>query len=95
VIAAEPEDMELPDGMDMPVLRLKLSPEEYRPDSIACFASGQGRIKARWTDRKNLEMEVVADKPLPQGRSRYNCTALHKSENRYYWYSHPWIRRSD
>jgi len=94
VIAADPEDMELPDGVDMPVLVLSLMPGEYHPDSVACYASGQGRIMSRWTDREKLMLEVAAEKPIPAGRSRYNCTAVHKSEDRFYWYSHPWVRRS-
>ncbi len=92
VISADPKDMALPEAVDKPVLNMKLAPGEYRPDSIACFASGQGRIKALWTDRAKLALEVTAKQPLPPGRSRYNCTAAHKSDNRYYWYSHPWIR---
>lgn len=92
VIAAAPDDTELSEGMDIPVLRLTLKPNEYRPDSIACFSSGQGRITTSWIDREKLILEVTAKEPLPQGRSRYNCTAAHTSGDRFYWYSHPWIR---
>jgi peptidoglycan/xylan/chitin deacetylase (PgdA/CDA1 family) len=94
VISVDPADMALPEGVDKPVLSMQLAPGEYRPDSIACYASGQGRIKVLLRDREQLTLEVTAEQPLPPGRSRYNCTAAHKSENRFYWYSHPWIRMS-
>ncbi len=93
VIAAEPEDPVLPAGQERPVLRLSLATGEYRPETLACYAGGQGRIEVRRVDREALVFEVRASRPLPAGRSRYNCTARHRSENRYFWYSHPWIRR--
>ncbi len=92
VVSANPNGMVLPEGVDIPVLKMMLAPGEYLPDSVACFASGQGSIKVRWTDRKKLTLEVTAEQPLPKGRSRYNCTAAHKRGSRFFWYSHPWIR---
>ncbi|MCP4749797.1 MAG: polysaccharide deacetylase family protein [Proteobacteria bacterium] len=92
VISARPEDPILSEGAYTPTLRLKLAPAEYNVHSLACFASGQGRIKVKWIDRQNPEFEVVPKRPLPVGRNRYNCTASHNKQNRYYWYSHQWIR---
>jgi peptidoglycan/xylan/chitin deacetylase (PgdA/CDA1 family) len=95
VVEAEPEDPVLADGMMKPVLKLKLAPADYRMDSISCYASEQGKIQYRWLDRKARIMEVIANDPLPAGRSRYNCTAMHVDGNRYFWYSHLWIRNTN
>ncbi|MBL4585021.1 MAG: polysaccharide deacetylase family protein [Pseudomonadales bacterium] len=37
-------------------------------------------------------VEVRSDKPIITGRSRYNCTAPHVTERRYYWFSAFWYR---
>jgi biofilm PGA synthesis lipoprotein PgaB len=92
VLSAVPEDPLLPPGISQPLLRLKLAPGQYLPSSLACYADGQGQIPAVWTDAEEPTVEVAAPDPLPPGRSRYTCTARHRSENRYYWYSHLWIR---
>ena len=74
------------------MLRLELGPGNYRVGSIACYVSGQGSVPVRWVDREKRVLEVVAAEPLPLGRSRYNITAAHEDGERYYWYSHLWIR---
>ncbi len=95
VLSAVPDDPLLPPGISRPRLRLKLAPGEYLKSSLACYAGGQGQIPAAWTDAEGLTVEVAAGEALPPGRSRYTCTARHRSENRYYWYSHLWIRDTD
>jgi len=75
-----------------PILRLKLAPGDYLMDSLACYVSGQGKIGINWINRDKYEFEVIPRQQLPKGRSRYNCTARHLHSNRYYWYSHQWIR---
>ncbi len=91
VISAEPSGPVLEEDNRKPVLKLELAPGDYSKGTMTCYASGQGRIEARWVGSEKKVLEVVADGPLPTGRSRYNCTARHKSENRYFWYSHPWL----
>lgn len=93
VVSAEPDDPELPEDVVRPVLRMKISRGDYKEDTFACYLSGQGKIRLQWIDRDNGVVEVVANKPLPEGRSRYNCTAMNKTQSRYFWYSHLWIRR--
>ncbi len=56
---------------------------------LACYASGQGKIKVEWLSEKQFAVQAIAD--LPKGRSRYNCTAPSKESGRYYWFSQPWI----
>lgn len=92
VLSAVPEDPLLPHGASRPTLLLKLGPGEYLKDSLACYADGQGQIPAAWRDDGEMTVEVAAPDPLPPGRSRYTCTARHRSEKRYFWYSHLWIR---
>ena len=91
-ISAIPYGPVLPQGKLRPVLRLTLAPGDYLPDSLACYCGGQG-INVRWLDRDEGIVEITTNKDLPKGRSRYNCTARHKKENRYFWYSHLWIRQ--
>ncbi len=92
VIYESPDCPVLLQGIYKPILSLKLFQGDYLKDSLTCYASEQGEIKVNWKDYDNLVFEVVANDLLPNGRSRYNCTALHKKEDRYYWYSHLWIR---
>ena len=93
VISVEPGDPVLPHDVLKPVLRLTLAPGEYLPDSLTCYSGGQGRINVRWLDRDEGIVEITPNKNLSKGRSRYNCTARHKKEKRYFWYSHLWIRQ--
>ena len=85
----------LPDpslAMDIvsPLLELKLAPGDYVIAELACYASGQGQIEVeRMAGRR---IRVRPNRPLPPGRSRYNCTAPHRSSGRYYWFSYQWVR---
>jgi peptidoglycan/xylan/chitin deacetylase (PgdA/CDA1 family) len=92
VRSADPDDPLLPPEVSLPRLRLTLAPGDYRRDSLACYADGQGRIRVEWTDREGLLLKVEAHRPLPAGRSKYTCTAPSLEGDRYYWYSHLWIR---
>ena len=94
VVSAVPDDPVLPPGDSPPVLRLKLEPGDYERETLACYGAGGVKIDASWTGPEGLTLEVAAREPLPAGRSKYTCTARHRSENRYYWYSHLWIRGS-
>lgn len=73
---------------------LTVSLEEGGADlaRLACY-SGAESMKIEWLE-KPAQFKVQAQKPLPEGRSRYNCTAPAKKDgtNRYYWFSHPWLR---
>ncbi len=79
---------ELPAGEGRPQMEL-ISPLFRFAENLQCFASGQGAIK---TAKKGGSMLSQAQRDLPAGRSRYNCT-LHAGGPRYYWYSHLFIRR--
>lgn len=92
VIAKKPEEPVVYGDKNLPILELKLLPGNYQLDQLSCYATGQGRMEVRWIDRSNLVLQVVPKKPLPLGRSKYNCTAPDKNSNRYYWFSRQWLR---
>lgn len=92
VISTIPENPVLKESVSSPLLRLELAEGEYRLEQLNCFASGQGKIRVNWVDRNQRIVVVEPHKPLPYGRSRYNCTAPHKTQNAYFWFSHPWLR---
>ncbi len=82
------EQPELPSNVDRPVLRIA-SPLMQFIKRFNCYASGQGEITA---DLRGGVAVVRAKKPLPVGRSRYNCTA-DAGNGRFYWHSQFFIRR--
>ena len=78
---------------DAPALTLRIFNGDFALDSLACFATGQGRVGYVWLDRQRREVRVQAAKPLPAGRSKYTCTAPAAGRpGAYFWYSHPWLQ---
>ncbi|ARN76002.1 polysaccharide deacetylase family protein [Oceanicoccus sagamiensis] len=78
-----------------PTLKLKLAEDVLFQQSLGnlqCFASYQGKINTQLQEA--LTLVVGANKAIPAGRSRYNCTSSisHQGQQRFYWYSHAWIR---
>lgn len=85
----------LPYNNDKPKLTLELHSDTLFKQSLSslqCFASYQGKINSELTSSNNLM--ISPDKNIPVGRSRYNCTSsiTHQQQQRFYWFSHPWIR---
>ncbi len=81
------KDPRLPQEVTKPVLRIA-SPLLRFIERVQCFASGQGEIKA---EIKGSTIVAQANRALPVGRSRYNCTAP-AGGGRFYWYSQMFIR---
>ncbi len=79
---------ELPQGATKPILRVA-SPMMNYLNGLSCYASGQGKIES---DIKGGVLVAQAARPLPPGRSRYNCTAQ-AGGGRFYWLSQLFIRR--
>lgn len=94
VVQARPDDPVLALEDTHPQLTVTLQPGSYRPDTLACYIPGQGRVQPRWLDAAHTRFEVRAPRPLPVGRSRYNCTAQTARGGGWLWYSQPWIRRN-
>ncbi|HEX6929067.1 MAG TPA: polysaccharide deacetylase family protein [Gammaproteobacteria bacterium] len=78
-------------GDEAPVLTLTLGESSARLAQLSCYFNGE-RMDVRW-DRKLRRVEISTTRTLPAGRSRYNCTAPHRSPDRWYWYSHLWVRK--
>ncbi len=76
-----------------PRLRLTIAPGSARLSQLACYASGQGEIDVKRLEGEPHRIEIRAKRPLPRGRSRYNCTAPSGEPGRYFWFSHPWLVR--
>lgn len=72
---------------DKPYLRLNIS-DKTLLNKTQCFATGQGAIK---TEVIEGSLWVQARQPLPQGRTRYNCTAASAEKGRFYWYTQQWL----
>jgi len=77
-----------------PTLAFTLKKGRYRYKEMTCYGMGQGRLKVR-VDTSNTETGpsflITPNKPIPVGRSTYNCT-MPDYHGRYYWYSHQWNR---
>ncbi|MGH1470560.1 MAG: polysaccharide deacetylase family protein [Cellvibrionaceae bacterium] len=88
-------DTVLPLSVVQPSLHLVLKDESINK-RVHCYASGQGEMTVNVLE-KDLEkasvLRIAPKGPIPVGRSRYNCTALSNQSGRYYWYSHPFIRK--
>ena len=71
-----------------PRLEIDLEPGAVPPESLHCFLNGPP-MQITWLDADKTRFTLKADTAIPEGRGRYNCTALVKG--RYYWYSHMWL----
>lgn len=78
-----------------PELVLTLAKGDYQKKQLKCYASGQGELKVTWLDKEMTRLKTQANRDLPVGRTRYNCTAPSNSGKQYYWYSHAWLRLTD
>ncbi|MES2822138.1 MAG: polysaccharide deacetylase family protein [Pseudomonadota bacterium] len=72
---------------DRPYLVLDIA-DKSLINKIHCFATGQGAASSEIIDGK---LWVQAKQPLPQGRTRYNCTAASPEKGRFYWYTQQWL----
>lgn len=92
VISMEPAEPVVYGTDTRPTLHLKLAPGNYLMNRLQCYATGQGSIKVKWSNRANLTLDVIPKQALPIGRSKYNCTAPQAGSDRYYWFSRQWLR---
>lgn len=83
------EEPLLPADAARPQLVMQLKDEKIAR-RVQCFASGQGAIPV---DAKGSMVVAQAEKELPVGRSRYNCTAASGQPGRFFWYSQVFIRK--
>jgi hypothetical protein len=72
-----------------PVLEIELENPGLHA-GLQCYASGQTAAVSKIDSGKAIKFQ--ADKPLPAGRSRYNCTLRDSASGRFYWFSVPFLR---
>ena len=88
-----PRGRVLPAQGGPPALTLRVLSRGFAPDSLTCFATGQGRAGVVWLDRQRREVQVRAVAPLPVGRSTHTCTApVAGRPGAYFWFSHRWLK---
>ena len=88
-----PRGRVLPARGGPPALTLRVLSRGFAPDSLTCFATGQGRAGVVWLDRQRREVQVRAVAPLPPDRSKYTCTApVAGRPGAYFWFSHLWLK---
>lgn len=93
LLSEEPASKVL-DGNDRrPSLVLTLMPGDYRIKQLRCYGPGSQLLNIRVKALKdnNLQITIKSDQDLKPGRPRYNCTAPHKTENRYFWFTNQWL----
>ena len=76
-------------GNNPPRLEIDLQPGAVPPEALHCFLNGPP-MRIEWLDAGKTRFALKTDGAIPEGRGRYNCTALVSS--RYYWYSHMWLK---
>jgi peptidoglycan/xylan/chitin deacetylase (PgdA/CDA1 family) len=94
VAAVEPWDPVVK-GAAAPKLKVTVEVGDARLSALRCFDQQGETIEVSWIaqGREIAVFTARARRDLPPGRSRYNCTAPSASQpQRYYWFSHPWLR---
>lgn len=89
----EPVSKVLDGSNRRPSLVLTLMPGDYRIKQLRCYGPDAQllNIRTKTLEDNNLQVTIKPDKDLHTGRPRYNCTAPHKIENRYFWFTNQWL----
>lgn len=77
-------------GKVPPEMQVHLGESRMQPGSLGCYF-GSERLEPEWSHEMQV-FSVQGSGEIPEGRSRYNCTARHRDNGRYFWFSHLWIR---
>ncbi len=71
-----------------PVLNLTIHPGPYNLAQLACYASGQGQMQLSKQQAAGT-YRIQPKSAVQVGRTKYNCTAPHKTAaGVYYWWSY-------
>lgn len=94
VVDVFPIDALVDDDEWQPSLTLTFAPDVFRPEKLTCYVNGSPDVDYQWLDSDaGLQVRVTPKGVLHVGRNRYNCTLPSKTNGRYHWYSHVWLRR--
>ena len=89
-ITAKPQGpMVLQPDANGPILSLQVADGPYDASTMACYASGQGRMQQTPLASKPRTFQIKPVSPLQPGRSKYNCTIPHRNKSGvYFWWSY-------
>ncbi|MGE0622949.1 MAG: polysaccharide deacetylase family protein [Pseudomonadales bacterium] len=91
LVAPEVPATVLPPDTVRPVLRLELALASVRPGSLTCFVNGEPQATVRWPSPGTVE--VIAERDIDAGRSRFTCTASFPGiPGAYYWHTHLFMK---
>lgn len=93
IVGEEPVSAVLDGSNRRPSLTLTLLEGDYRLKQLRCYGPDADRlnVSSKTLADGNLQISVNSDESLHTGRPRYNCTAPHKTENRYFWFTRQWL----
>lgn len=91
VTGQDPDEPERPADARRPELTLQVAEGPFDMARLTCFVSGQGSVEPAISGDGPYSVRLQAPRPLPAGRSRYNCTVPAEGGGRFYWYSQPWF----
>ncbi|SFC15815.1 Polysaccharide deacetylase [Marinospirillum celere] len=76
-----------------PTLEFTMAEGDYRLNQLRCYGPGAEvlDVRTRRQDDGSVKVTVNTNKALNPGRPRYNCTAPHSAENRWFWFSRQWM----
>ncbi|MBT8084312.1 MAG: polysaccharide deacetylase family protein [Woeseia sp.] len=77
-------------GDPAPELAFRLQNGPFRLSSVSCYNSNGDRLF--YVEGSDGELSVQSPSPLASGRSKYTCTAPHRTKTGVFgWYSHLWV----
>ncbi len=93
LVSEEPTSTVLNGNDRRPSLVLTMLPGDYRLKQLRCYGPDAQllNIKTKQLADGNLRITIDSDKDLAVGRPRYNCTAPHLTDNRYFWFTRQWL----
>ncbi len=93
LVSEQPESTILDGSNRRPNLVITLQPGDYSIKQLRCYGPDAHLlyIKTKKLANDNLQVTIDSNKDLETGRPRYNCTAPHITENRYFWFTRQWL----
>ena len=92
LLSEQPASGVLNPDMRSPKLTLTLAEGDYRLDQLRCYGPGGEQLSVTAKQEQGvIKVTVKTGQTLKAGRHRYNCTAPHLRERRWFWYSRQWM----
>ena len=93
ILSETPASGVLEAGDTRPSLEFVMAEGDYRLNQLRCYGPGSEilDVTSKRLEEGRIQVTVNTPKRLNPGRPRYNCTAPHVSENRWFWFSRQWM----